>query len=342
MRRPRLRAPSDFCAFYHCVSRVVDRRKVLGSAEKEYFTALMREAEAFCEVRVLTHCVMSNHFHVLVEVPARPAVLPSAEQMVEKLRGLSGHQDVEGVRQQFEAYRQEGDGEGERQYLARFHARLWDLGFFMKLLKQRFSQWYNRRNGRRGTLWEERYRSVLVEGEGQALVTMAAYIDLNPVRAGLVADPKDYRWSGYGEAMAGGQRAQEGVVAIVRALERGGSESVRGSLEMYRIHLYREGNEEREGRPAPGTVGRKALSREAALAVLQEKGRLPASEYLRCRVRYFCDGMVLGSRPFVEGLFQRYRHWFGPKRTDGARPLRGLASETPLFTFRDLRVRRFE
>ncbi len=71
----------------------------------------------------------------------------------------------------------------------------------MKLLKQRFSQWHNARNARKGTLWEERFRSVLVDGAGEALLTMAAYIDLNPVRAGIVQDPKDYRWSGYGEAL---------------------------------------------------------------------------------------------------------------------------------------------
>jgi putative transposase len=44
---------------------------------------------------------------------------------------------------------------------------------------------------------------VLVEGAGYALTTMAAYIDLNLVRAGIVGDPKDYRWCGYGAAVAG-------------------------------------------------------------------------------------------------------------------------------------------
>ena len=56
----------------------------------------------------------------------------------------------------------------------------------MKLLKQRFTQWFNRQRGRKGTLWEERFKSVLVEGTGEVLATMAAYIDLNPVRAGIV------------------------------------------------------------------------------------------------------------------------------------------------------------
>jgi len=45
--------------------------------------------------------------------------------------------------------------------------------------------------------WAERFKSVLLEG-GEALAAVAAYIELNPVRAGLCADPKDYRYCGFG------------------------------------------------------------------------------------------------------------------------------------------------
>ncbi|MFC4991550.1 transposase [Rubritalea tangerina] len=70
-----------------------------------------------------------------------------------------------------------------------------------------FSSWYNNTHGRRGTLWA-RYKSVLVEN-GNAARTMAAYIELNPVRASMVENPKAYRWCGY--AVAGGQLACNGV-----------------------------------------------------------------------------------------------------------------------------------
>ena len=59
-----------------------------------------------------------------------------------------------------------------------------DLSFFMKQLKGCFAQQYNRRHKRHGTLWSERFKSVLLEG-GTAVTAIAAYIDLNPVRAGL-------------------------------------------------------------------------------------------------------------------------------------------------------------
>ncbi|MDF1753979.1 MAG: hypothetical protein P1U89_14445 [Verrucomicrobiales bacterium] len=83
------------------------------------------------------------------------------------------------------------------------------------LTKQRFSQWYNLRNDRRGTLWEERYKSVLVEGSQEALMTMAAYIDLNPVRAGIVKRAEDYRWTGYGAAAGGDADARKGLGRIL-------------------------------------------------------------------------------------------------------------------------------
>jgi hypothetical protein len=93
--------------------------------------------------------------------------------------------------------------------------RMWNVSAFMKVLKQRFTQWFNGRHQRKGTLWEDRFRSVLVEGEWRALQTMAAYIDLNPVRAHLCDDPKDYRWCGYAEAVAGGKQAREALQWLV-------------------------------------------------------------------------------------------------------------------------------
>src|SRR5262245_58090772 len=123
MRTARLRVPRDRpIGFYHCLSRVVDRRFIFDTTEKEHFVALMRECETFCEVRVLTYCLMSNHFHILVEVPRRPERLPSAEEILSKMACLSGHQDVGTVRQRIEMYRQHGDAEGEAAYLSSFHA----------------------------------------------------------------------------------------------------------------------------------------------------------------------------------------------------------------------------
>ena len=73
-----------------------------------------------------------------------------------------------------------------------FRKRMHDISIFIKELKGRFAQWYNRRHGRSGVLWTGRFKSVLLQDD-QTVTIIAAYIDLNPVRAGLCEDPKEYR-----------------------------------------------------------------------------------------------------------------------------------------------------
>ena len=204
------------------------------------------------------------------------------------------------------------------------------MSHFMKLLKQRFSQWFNRVRKREGTLWEGRFRSTLVEANSPALATVAAYIDLNPIRAGLVEDPKDYRWCGYAEAVASNTSARKGLAEVLGV-------GVDAALAEYRKWLFRQG-EEREGTDDQGGPLRKGFNRERLLKVLAEGGELPRTEYLRLRIRYMVDGAVLGSREYVDSVFQRHRDWFGARRTSGARPVRGM-SGLALSCLRDLRLR---
>lgn len=343
MRQRRLKAPDGHrVAYYHCLSRVVNRDFAFGASEREEFVRLMREYEDFCEVRILTYCILSNHFHILVEVPERPAELPSSEELIQKLERLSGTSMSAGAaRQQLAMFREAGDVAGELKFRERVCALMWDVSAYMKLLKQRFTQTFNRQKGRKGTLWEERFKSVLVEGTGAALATMAAYIDLNPVRAGMVLDPKDYRWCGYGEAAAGSRRARQGLRAILAGGERvlEAKENLGTAAAKYRVWLFGQG-EQREGTTPEGVPLRKGFQREAILAEMARRGRLELAEYLRLKVRYFADGAVLGSRGYVDEVFNALRGRFGENRKDGARRMRGLEQE--LYTARDLKVRVME
>jgi putative transposase len=66
----------------------------------------------------------------------------------------------------------------------------------MQALGRSYVRYFNNRHGRTGTLWEGRYKSTLIQAERYLLACMV-YIDLNPVRAGLVSDPADYPWSSH-------------------------------------------------------------------------------------------------------------------------------------------------
>jgi hypothetical protein len=183
-------------------------------------------------------------------------------------------------------------------------------------------------------LWEERYKSVFVEGSEHALSAMSVYIDLNAVRAGIVKDPKDYRYRGYGEAVAGNRQARAGTRAIMLSL--GGRADWRTVSREYRKYLYVSG--EARGAAEGGGPSRPGFSVERVEQVLAEGGRLSQGELLRCRVRYLSDGVALGSREFVEGVFKKNRRSFGAKRKSGARKMR-QGDWGGLHTARDLRLR---
>jgi REP element-mobilizing transposase RayT len=325
--------------FYHVVSRVVDGRFVFGEAEKRHFRHLMGRLLGFSGLRCVTFCLMDNHFHLLLEVPEAEGAAfragASAEEVLGRAALLYDAGEMAGVRGRYEELLGMGSsGGGARDYIGGLVVRMYDLSVFVKELKARFTMWYNRRNGRAGTLWEERFRSVLCEGSREVLTAVAGYIDLNPVRAGLVEDPKDYRWSGYGEAVAGEKGSRRGLAQV---LDPGGEDDRapdwRRTQKGYRVLLYGAGLEELGG---GGRRARAGLSRAAVEKVLGEKGELTAAQVLRCRVRYFTEGLVIGGSGFLEGFFRGQRWRFGEKRKTGARPMGG-ARWGGLGTVRDLR-----
>ncbi len=361
-------APGAGRAYYHCLSRVVDRRIVFHAAEKEVFRSILRKLERFLGVKVVTYCLMGNHFHLLLEVPDKETMPKlDAEQLLELLPLLYDEVLVDQVRRELETARKSGNLGWERRILERYERRRFDLSVFLRELKQRVSIFYNRRNRRVGTLWEARFKSVLLEGGEETLRTVAAYIDLNPVRAGLVERPEDYRWSGYGEACGAGkgaEKARAGLVSITReglenpaAIE--GVETGAGSgpkaadsgrlpglpdwaevQARYRLLLYSDGREQKPDE-ATGEGGRAGIAAEECNRVAEAGGAVPLAEALRCKIRYFSDGAVIGSAEFVDGVFERLKAEgrTGPKRTSGARRMKG-ADFGSLRSLRDLRLRR--
>jgi putative transposase len=215
----RILAPAGKAAAYHLVSRVVDRRLVLGEAEREKFVALTKALATFCGVDVYSWCIMGNHFHLLAEIqPGDPAALPD-DAFLARLRALWSPARM----REFQAFWDKAASPDARRALRAPHEKLMgSLPAFMQALKQRFTVWFNRKHERAGTLWESRYKSVIVDPEPSVLRVLAAYIDLNPVRAGLVEDPKDWHWSGYGAAMGGDAWSRRGLANLFK--EGGGNQ----------------------------------------------------------------------------------------------------------------------
>ena len=307
-------------AVYHCISRVVGGQKLLGSLEQEQLREMLWQQAAFSGLEVITYCLMSNHIHLLVRVPAGSDV-PDGD-LVGRAVTFYGKKSLY-VQALEQAFAQQGALPEDLR--AGLRERMGDVSVFMKELKQRFSKWFNKERNRFGTLWAERFKSVVVEDQPGVVATVAAYVDLNPVRAGLVKDPKDYRWCGYAEAVAGREAARRGLASFHRS-----TEWAQVGREYREMLLVSSGT--------AGRSGKVVLEPEAIRRELKREGVLTLGQVLRLRVRYFTDGVVLGSRNYVNGVFAEYRDRFGPRRQTGARPLRGRGALGNLTSMRDLQV----
>jgi putative transposase len=302
VRTPRIKVPPETsAAVYHCMSRTVNGQRLFDDTDKEVLRRQLWQVAEFCGVQIITYAILDNHFHVLVEIPKRAPV--SDEEILRRLQALyrrpTAQQLVtlEFFRRQLTARKPEAEDRRKR-----LLALMGDVSAFMQLVKQRFSIWFNRTHERFGTLWAERFKSVLVDADGPALRTVASYIDLNCVRAALAADPKDYRFCGYAEAVAGNTAACRGL-----AFAYGGGDWDE-THAICRQRLFGIGVRARENSAS--------ISAGAFLKVASEGGRLPIHEVLRCRVRYFTYGAILGSKAFVASQLNAYKIRTG--RREGA------------------------
>ena len=323
MRQPRIKVPAaEGIAVYHCMTRTVNGERLFHDADKEILRRQLWQVADYTGIEILTYVVLSNHFHVLVRVPQAGPVTDA--ELLRRYQLLYPHPT------QYKAARLEviqahlaANGPEAAAWRKRQLALMGDVSQFMKLVKQRFSLWFNRTHDRFGTLWSERFKSVLVEPQANLIRTMAAYIDLNSVRAGLVSDPKDYRFCGYAEAVAGNRTAQRGLLTVTE------SSSWSDAQAGYRQTLFGTG------------AGPRAHGRIIPLAefdrVIAAGGRLPLATVLRCRVRYFNDSAILGTAAFVTAQLTLLRRKLGLRPDRVPRPLPALTDWGDLAALRGLR-----
>jgi putative transposase len=313
--------PQALCVF-HFISRLVDGLSLLSDTDKEAFLQLMHRCAQFCGVDIDAYSIMSTHFHIAGEIdPTREIGQEELFERVERFYGSDSAQFKTLVK-----LRDSGKTIELAALCNQYRCRMNQPSNFMKELKQAFSRLYNQRHDRFGTLWAERFTSVLIEPASEALRCISIYIDLNAPRAGMAADPKDYRFCSYSEALAGSQKACQGICRCM------GEPDWEKAAALYRQFLFAAGAESKD-------LGKAQISKEAALKVLRDGGKLSAMAVLWHRIRYFSGGVVIGSEAYVNEVYAKYRDRFGPNRRRGAHRMRG--ADWNLFALRDLRARLF-
>lgn len=321
MRKSRIKRDGE--GWYHVVSRTAFQLFKFEDMDKRMFVDMMRRVAKFSGVEVLNYCVMSNHFHILLHVP-EPVEITDV-MLIERVAALYGVDYAKDLEGHWVGLRKMNDAAQVEREQAQLKRRMGDMSQFMKTFKQRFSIWYRHAHSPSftGTLWEGRFKSVVLQGTPATLSAVSAYIDLNPVRARIVDDPERYRWSGYGAAMAGDDNAMQGIARIFKE-EATGKDFIDVAEKYYREILYKTGSD--------------AIDEESVREVLNRNGKLTMKQMLRCKVRHFIAGVCVGDAQFVEKIFNEHRDHFGAKRKKGARRISqcGLWQNVVLCTARKL------
>jgi hypothetical protein len=170
---------------------------------------------------------------------------------------------------------------------------------FVKEIKQTFSRFYNKRHNRKGFFWGERFKSLIVEN-GEILINCLAYIDLNPVRAGIVERPEDYRWNSLGYHVQ--TENKDNFLSLDLGLKEFGVADERQRLSRYRRFLYETGAmDKKKGLPIDPQI----------LAKVRKKDfKLTQTERFKYKTRYFSDSGIIGSREFVRSTYQHFKNFF--------------------------------
>ena len=240
---------------------------------------------------------MGNHFHLLVKT--LPEYKFTDEEIKKRYVGFYGDDRVF------------TDG-----LIPPLRVKLSSLSEFVREIKVGFARYYNKRHNRRGYFWSDRFKSVIVD-KGETLVNCLAYIDLNPLRAGIVSRPEDYRWNSLGYHLQTANKDQ--FLSTDFGLNEFNVKSEKERIRRYRRYVYEAGAVNKPEKGKVKVINDKLLEKE------RRRGfELSRSDRFRYRTRYFTDSGIIGSKEFVSTYYQRFKHLFYCKHEKKPKPIKGL------------------
>ena len=280
---------------YHVMSRTALDGYPFGEVEKDYFLKLLKSWSQLYFVEILGFSLMGNHFHLLVKV--LPARYFTDEEIKERYSRFYDGKKALSSSYELEKYRE----------------KLSSLSEFMKALKQSFTRYYNKVYGRFGFFWGQRYKSLIVE-EGTTLINCLAYIDLNPVRAGLVDKPEDYRWNTLGYLSQ--RKAKDGFLSLEFGLPYEEKLTFSQKHRKYKQFVYEVGSlASNKGKSIPQSV----FSQE-----VKKKFEITRTDRFKQKTRYFTDSGVIGTKAFVMRQYHQFEDYFESKHPKKPVPIQGL------------------
>ena len=287
----------DQSTVYHVMSRTALDGFPLGDIEKDFMLDLIRRFAALYLVEILGFCLMGNHFHILVRVI--PEYKFSDEDILKRYVDFYGDERIF------------ADG-----LVPSLRLKLSNLSEFMREIKVGFARFYNRHHNRHGYFWGDRYKSVIVEN-GETLINCLAYIDLNPLRAGLVERPERYRWNSLGYHVQ--TNNQDNFLSTDFGLKEFNIKSKKERIRRYRRYVYEAGALNRPDKMQAQVIDAKVVAKER-----KKEFEISRISRFRYRTRYFTDSGIIGSKEFVAKNYRRFRHLFQSKHEKKPKPIKGL------------------
>ena len=288
---------NDETTVYHVMSRTALDGFPLGDVEKDFMLDLIRRYSVLYLVEILGVCIMGNHFHILVKT--LPEYKFSDEELSKRFVGFYGDERIF------------ADG-----IIPSLREKLSSLSEFVREIKVGFARYYNRRHNRRGYFWGDRFKSVIVE-KGETLINCLAYIDLNPLRAGLVERPEQYRWNSLGYHVQ--TNNQDNFLSTDFGLKEFNVKNKKERIRRYRRYVYEAGSLHRPEKGSAKVIEDKVLEKERS-----REFELSRTDRFRYRTRYFTDSGIIGSKEFVSINYLRFKHFFYSKHAKKPRPIKGL------------------
>ena len=285
------RTLAEHTGFYHVILKATGPQMLFREvADKCDFLSILERSARFSGIDVLSFALLDNHFHLFVMVPERESV-PSVDSPEFRCRveALYGADRAEKLFARWARWEEKGRGAEVARERDRLQHRMHDLGQFMKTLKEWHSRQYREKHGWEGTLWRGRYKSILVCESYLALRTLALYIAMNPVRAGIVKRGTDSPWTSFGQFGKSGSYGDRCHRALLRALAR--LAAVEGTDSMEKSFARAMARAEAE-----------AVARDAVRAKIERGESLSLEEMLVCRVHALSNGRALGDRQGMESV----------------------------------------
>ena len=288
----------DETAVYHVMSRTALDGFPLGDIEKDFLLDLVRRYSTLYFVEILGFCLMGNHFHLLLRM------FPEHKFADEDIK-----------KPYIEFYGDDDDfADGRLPY---WREKLSNLSEFVREIKVGFARYFNKRHSRRGYFWGDRFKSVIVD-KGETLINCLAYIDLNPLRAGIVKRPEDYRWNSLGYHLQTMNR--DNFLSTDFGLKEFNVKSIKERIRRYRRYVYEAGAVNRPEKGKVKVIDAKVFNKERIRGF-----ELSRSDRFRYRTRYFTDSGVIGSKEFVSKTYVRFKHLFHSKNEKKPKPVKGLS-----------------